>query len=174
MTLVSEQLAQHKLRGESLVFEITEQAAIRQLDRACAVIEGLRQLGCRFALDDFGSGFSSLNYVKHLPAAFIKISGMFVQNMMADALDEVMVRSIVQIANAMGMQTVAESVEDRQTLQRIAELGVTYAQGHAIARPSEQLPDAEFFTSYRIPRAGAAPSTRPASSSSLARSLRKR
>jgi diguanylate cyclase (GGDEF)-like protein len=174
MSLVSEQLARHKLRGESLVFEITEQAAIRQLDRACAVIEGLRQLGCRFALDDFGSGFSSLNYVKHLPAAFIKISGMFVQNMMADALDEVMVRSIVQIANAMGMQTVAESVEDRQTLQRIAELGVTYAQGHAIARPSEQLPDAEFFTSYRIPRAGAAPSTRPASSSSLARSLRKR
>lgn len=173
MTLVSEQLTQHKLRGEHLVFEITEQAAIRQLDGARAVIEGLGKLGCRFALDDFGSGFSSLNYVKHLPAAFIKISGMFVQNMMADALDEVMVRSIVQIANAMGMQTVAESVEDRQTLQRIAELGVTFAQGHAIARPAEQLLDAEFFTSYRVPRAGTVPSTRPASPS-LARSLRKR
>lgn len=135
---VAEQLALHQITRGHLVFEITEQAAVRQLQRARAVIEDLTELGCRFALDDFGSGFSSLSYLKHLPVAFIKISGTFVQNLSVDALDEVMVRSIVQLARAMRMQTVAESVEDAATLARIAELGVDYAQGHAIARPAEQ------------------------------------
>jgi EAL domain-containing protein (putative c-di-GMP-specific phosphodiesterase class I) len=159
--LVREQLTRHNLDGRHLVFEITEQAAVRQLDRARAVIERLGEFGCRFALDDFGSGFSSLTYLKSLPAAFIKISGAFVQNMMADALDEVLVRSIVQIANALGRQTIAESVEDRQTLQRIAELGVDFAQGYVIARPSEQLPSAELFALDRIgPRAAPIPPKR--------------
>ncbi len=173
MRIVGEELARHKLPGEHLVFEITEQAAIRQLDRARAVVEGIGKLGCRFALDDFGSGFSSLNYLKHLPAAFIKISGTFVHNMMSDALDEVMVRSIVQIANALGMQTVAESVEDRETLQRIAELGVSFAQGHAIARPAEALPDPGFFASHRWFRARTG-SSKVNSSGPLVRSARKR
>lgn len=147
--IVSEELGRYNLRGEHLVFEITEQVAVRYLHQARRVIEELGVLGCRFALDDFGSGFSSLNYLKHLPAAFLKISGEFVQHVAADALDEVLVRSIVQIADALGMQTVAESVEDRDTLQRIAELGVDFAQGHAVARPSESLPDAELFTFSR-------------------------
>lgn len=135
---VSEALTRHRIDGQHLVFEITEQAAIRQLDQARRVIDELSKLGCRFALDDFGSGFSSLNYLKHLPVSFIKISGAFVQNMLEDALDEVMVRSVVQIADALKMQTVAESVEDKATLLRIAELGVGFAQGYFIARPAER------------------------------------
>jgi EAL domain-containing protein (putative c-di-GMP-specific phosphodiesterase class I) len=172
---VSEELARHGLSGENLVFEITEQVAVRHLQQARRVIEALGVLGCRFALDDFGSGFSSLNYLKNLPAAFLKISGAFVQNVVDDALDEVMVRSIVQIADALGMQTVAESVEDRQTLQHVAELGVNFAQGHAIARPSETLPDAELFTSSRrFQRLGRASRVRGASSQvTVAASLRK-
>lgn len=143
---VEEELARYGLRGEHLVFEITEQVAVRYLHQARSVIEELGVLGCRFALDDFGSGFSSLNYLKHLPAAFLKISGVFIQNVVRDAVDEVMVRSIVQIADALGMQTVAEAVEDRETLRRITELGIDFAQGHAIARPSEALPNADLFT----------------------------
>ena len=150
MRAVGAQLAQHDLSGAHLVFEITEQAAIRRLNQARMVIEGLGALGCRFALDDFGSGFSSLNYLKHLPVDFIKISGTFVQNLGADAFDEVMVRSIVQIADALQMQTVAESVEDRQVLRRIAELGVDFAQGYALARPNEDVLEWEFFASNEV------------------------
>jgi diguanylate cyclase (GGDEF)-like protein len=172
---VREELARHDLRGEYLVFEITEQLAVRYLHQARRVIKELGVLGCRFALDDFGSGFSSLNYLKHLPTAFLKISGEFVQHVATDVLDEVIVRSVVQIADALGMQTVAESVEDAETLQRIAALGVDFAQGYAVGRPGESLPDAEVFTFNRAQRAGrsarARGSTRRAAIASL---LRKR
>src|SRR5690606_29996226 len=87
----------------------------------------------------FGSGFSSLSYLKHLPVAFIKMSGAFAQNLETETVDAVMVRSIVQIARALNMRTVAEAVEDEQTLRRLTELGVDYAQGYAIARPAENL-----------------------------------
>lgn len=166
--VVAEELARHELNAQYLVFEITEQVAIRHLNQARRVIEELGALGCRFALDDFGSGFSSLNYLKHLPAAFLKISGTFVQNVVADPLDEVMVRSIVQIAQALHMQTVAESVEDGRTFARIAELGVDFAQGHFIARPAEALPQpgALFNQAPRLglarpTGAGARPGPRP-------------
>lgn len=140
MRLVAEELERHKLSGERLVFEITEQAAVRRLEQARVVVEGLGKIGCRFALDDFGSGFSSLNYLKHLPVAFIKIAGTFVQNVATDPLDELMVSSIVQMARALNMQTVAESVEDEAALRLVADLGVDFAQGYAVARPAEELP----------------------------------
>lgn len=171
MRAVGAQLARRDLSGEHLVFEITEQAAVRRLNQARMVIEGLGTLGCRFALDDFGSGFSSLNYLKHLPVAFIKISGTFVRNLGTDAFDEVMVRSIVQMANALEMQTVAESVEDLQVLRRIAELGVDFAQGHALARPAEKPAGGEFFASTRVHRLTALPPARLPSRVSARRSL---
>jgi len=136
---VAEELAHRGLAGPHIVFEITEQAAVRDLQHARATIEALARVGCRFALDDFGSGFSSLSYLKHLPVAFIKMSGAFAENLETETVDEVMVRSIVQIARALNMRTVAEAVEDEQTLRRLAELGVDYAQGYAIARPVENL-----------------------------------
>src|SRR5690606_30805630 len=109
----------------------------------------LAQRGVRVALDDFGSGFSSLSYLKHLPAAFIKISGAFVQHLGADALDKVMVQSIVQLARALHMQTVAESVEDRDALRRVVDLGVDFAQGHALARPAVHPVGETFFAADR-------------------------
>ncbi|HEY8553791.1 MAG TPA: EAL domain-containing protein [Burkholderiales bacterium] len=138
---VAEELARHELAGRHLVFEITEQAAVRDLQHARTTIEALARVGCRFALDDFGSGFSSLSYLKHLPVAFIKMSGAFAENLETETVDAVMVRSIVQIARALNMRTVAEAVEDEQTLRRLAELGVDYAQGYAVARPAESLLD---------------------------------
>lgn len=172
--VVREELVRNNLDGKHVVFEITEQAAIRQLDQARRVIEQLHGFGCRFALDDFGSGFSSLNYLKHLPVSFIKISGAFVQNMLTDALDEVMVRSVVQIADALQMQTVAESVEDRQTLLRITELGVNYGQGYVIARPAEQVPATPVSVLRRTPRHDNASPARPASSTTWPSLIRKR
>ena len=173
MHTVAEQLTRSRLSGRYLVFEITEQVAIRHLNQTRLVIEGLGTLGCRFALDDFGSGFSSLSYLKHLPAAFLKISGTFVENVVADPLDDVLIRSIVQIAGALNMQTVAESVENRQTLQRIMELGVDFAQGHYVARPAEERPEGDFFSLDRARRLAAPPptavSTHPESRASSAR-----
>lgn len=170
--LVAEELARYRLSGKHLVFEITEQAAVRRLEQARTVVEGLGKLGCRFALDDFGSGFSSLNYLKHLPVAFIKIAGTFVQNVATDPLDELMVSSIVQMARALNMQTVAESVEDEAALRRVTDLGVDFAQGYAVARPAEALPvsvgEAERIGARRLRM------TRASDASARRRGLRKR
>lgn len=152
LRVVSQNLREQRVPGSALVFEITEQVAVRHVEQARRVMEDLGRLGCRFALDDFGSGFSSLNYLKHLPVSFIKISGAFVEKAAADALDQVMVRSIVQIARALGKQTIAESVEDRRTFQLLSDMGADFAQGYFIARPAEALPDPNFFHSDRLRR----------------------
>lgn len=152
LRVVGDNLKQQRVPGVALVFEITEQVAVRHVEQARRVIEDLGRLGCRFALDDFGSGFSSLNYLKHLPVSFIKISGAFVEKAAADTLDQLMVRSIVQIARALGKQTIAESVEDRRTFQLLSDIGADFAQGYFIARPAEALPDPGFFRSDRLRR----------------------
>lgn len=118
-----------------LTFEITETDAIVELSQAQRFIHALKSLGCRFALDDFGAGFSSLKYVRDLDVDYVKIDGSFVQNLRHNAMDQHLVRSMIQVAQGLGIQTVAECVEDRETLELLRGLGVDYAQGYYIGRP---------------------------------------
>lgn len=122
-----------------LVFEITENDAIQNLDSARSVMEEMQELGCRFALDDFGSGYSSFRHLKHLPVDILKIDGMFVRGMAADGPDLAMVASMDEIAHSLGRRTVAESVEDAATLRLLQQCGVDYVQGHYICRPLASL-----------------------------------
>ncbi|MGB5260621.1 MAG: EAL domain-containing protein [Gammaproteobacteria bacterium] len=126
---------------QSVCFEITETAAISNLSAASDFIRELRKLGCRFALDDFGSGLSSFGYLKNLPVDYLKIDGTFVRDMDTDDVNHAMVSAIQQLGKIIGIKTIAEFVESDSIVEMLAELGVDYAQGYAIARPQ---PLAEF------------------------------
>jgi EAL domain-containing protein (putative c-di-GMP-specific phosphodiesterase class I) len=142
-TLCEEQLIgfileQFKLTGISpatICFELTETTAITNLDSAATLIRELQQIGCRFALDDFGSGMSSFGYLKTLPVDYIKIDGSFVKDMLHDSIDRAMVEAINNIGHVMGMQTIAEFVEDDAIRQALQEMGVNFAQGYGVGRP---------------------------------------
>ena len=95
----------------------------------------LKAQGCRFSLDDFGSGLSSFAYLKNLPLDFLKIDGMFVKDILEDSLDLAMVRSINEIGQVMGKKTIAEFVENEAILEKLREIGIDYAQGYGIKRP---------------------------------------
>ena len=123
------------VRPQSLCFEITETAAIANLSRATAFIQALKGLGCRFALDDFGSGMSSFGYLKHLEVDCIKIDGCFVRGMARDPVDFATVEAISRIAQVMGMKTVAEFVDDEATLESLRKIKVDYVQGYALHVP---------------------------------------
>ncbi len=129
------QLYRYQIPPQVLCFEITETVAISNLQRVSVLLEQLRTLGCRFALDDFGSGMSSFGYLKHLPVDYIKIDGSFVRELASNTVDAAIVRAIGQVACEMHIATIAESVEETQTLQKLRALGIDYGQGYGIARP---------------------------------------
>ncbi len=139
LDFIQNHLWRNGLAGTEVIFEITEQSAVRNMDKAQRLIQGLVDIGCRFALDDFGAGFSSFGYLKHLPVDIIKIDGTFVQHMADDVLDQAMVRSIIDVAHTLGKRTVAESVEDVRTLKLVRASGADFAQGSYLGIPSEKL-----------------------------------
>ncbi len=124
-----------------ICFEITETAAISNLVSVQTLIDDLKTLGCRFALDDFGSGLSSFAYLHNLAVDYLKIDGAFVRDMVRDPVDTAMVEAIAKVARIMGISTVAEYVEDQATADALQALGVDYGQGHyfAEARPLAEL-----------------------------------
>ncbi|MCU7861968.1 MAG: EAL domain-containing protein, partial [Candidatus Thiodiazotropha sp. (ex Lucinoma kastoroae)] len=130
------QLRKYDLPAEKISFEITETAVVSRLDQAARFISLLKRRGFRFALDDFGTGMSSFSYLKRLPVDYIKIDGSFVRNMLKDPVDKAMVESINEIGHLMGLQTIAEYVESDQILEQLIDIGVDYAQGYGVVRPS--------------------------------------
>lgn len=119
-----------------ICFEVIESVAIIKMEVTLAFMRTFNRLGCSFALDDFGSGFSSYNYLKSLPVSQVKIDGMFIKDMLNDSVDTAMVASINDVAKAMGMQTVGEFVEDEGTMAQLGKMGVDYAQGFGVAKPA--------------------------------------
>lgn len=126
-----------------LVFEITETAAIDNLDQSREMVARLRALGCRFALDDFGSGFSTFNYLKHFPVDYLKLDGSFIVNMAQDPTDQELVRHMISIAHSLGKKTIAEFVENPETYRMLRRFGVDYVQGHYLGRAEKTLTSLE-------------------------------
>ena len=132
---VAEQFDVFKIPPRGICFEITETSAIANLSRTIDLIHKLRDLGCRFSLDDFGSGMSSFTYLKPLPVDYLKIDGGFVKDMMDDPIDCAMVEAINHIGHVMNIETIAEFVENDAILEALRRIRVDYAQGYGIEKP---------------------------------------
>ncbi len=147
LAYVVAQIQHYQVNPRQLCFEITETAVIANLDRSRQFIQTLRDMGCRFSLDDFGSGLASFAYLKNLRVDFLKVDGLFIKNMASNSVDKAMVESIHHVARMMGLSTIAECVEDEQTLAMVQAMGIEYAQGYAVAEPS--LFDDSYFIASR-------------------------
>lgn len=132
---IQDLLNEANIENRKICFEITETAAIRNLMRASTFIGAIRELGCKFALDDFGSGMSSFAYLKRLPVDFLKIDGLFVKGLIEDPIDLAMVKSINDIGHVLNLKTIAEFVENQAILDKLKDMGVDYSQGYHIAKP---------------------------------------
>ena len=135
LTAIQRAIAEAGVAPASLCFEITETAAITNLAAATRFIRSLRELGCRFSLDDFGSGLSSFGYLSNLEVDYIKIDGHFVKNILSDPLSRSVVDSINRIGHVLGISTIAEFVESKEIAAVLERLGVDYVQGFGIHRP---------------------------------------
>ena len=141
LDFVTQEFERSQIPRSKVCFEVTETAAISNFSSAINFIKELKKTGCLFALDDFGSGLSSFAYLKNLPVDFLKIDGIFVKEIDKNPVDFAMVKSIHDIGRVMGIETIAEFVENDAILNRLKEIGVDYAQGYGIAKPGpiEQL-----------------------------------
>jgi EAL domain-containing protein (putative c-di-GMP-specific phosphodiesterase class I) len=135
LAFVQQSFRDHGTDPERICFEITETAAIANLRQATTLIRELKVMGCRFSLDDFGSGMSSFAYLKHLPVDYLKIDGSFVKDMLDDPVNRAMVESINHIGHVMKLRTVAEFVENDAVLDALRAIGVDYAQGYGVQKP---------------------------------------
>jgi EAL domain-containing protein (putative c-di-GMP-specific phosphodiesterase class I) len=135
LELIETRLNETGVPPDRLIFEITETAAVANIARAGAFANRLSELGCRFALDDFGAGFGSFYYLKHLPFDYLKIDGEFVRHCATNPTDRVLISAVVQIAHGLGKQTIAEFVGDQDSVKFLTEIGVDYGQGYFLGRP---------------------------------------
>jgi diguanylate cyclase (GGDEF)-like protein/PAS domain S-box-containing protein len=140
LPMISRELAATGIDPSALVFEITETAAIANMEDVRRFAGTLRDLGCSFALDDFGAGFASFYYLKHVPLDWIKIDGDFVRDLTTNGTDQLVVRHIAEMARSLGLQTIAEFVQNAETLELLADYGVDCAQGYYVGEP-EPIPN---------------------------------
>jgi len=136
LELIERELAANGVAPDQVIFEITETTAVGNIPRAQEFAAHLNQLGCRFALDDFGAAFASFYYLKHLPFDYLKIDGEFVRSCLDDRTDQLVIQAVVDIARGLGKRTVAEMVGDQPTLELLAGLGVDHVQGYHIGKPA--------------------------------------
>ncbi len=127
---------EYNVSGSQVCFEITETTAIANLSQALALINLLKTFDCSFALDDFGSGLSSFGYLKSLPVDYLKIDGSFVRDMVVDPVDHAMVQAIHQVGLVMGIESIAEYVEDESVIESCRKLGISYLQGYGVGKPA--------------------------------------
>lgn len=132
---VHERLQEFNVSPRQIIFEITETSAISDFHKASKLINSVRELGCRFSIDDFGIGMSSFFYLKTLPIDVIKIDGTFIQDINTDRINEAMVEAINNVGNIMNVPTVAEFVETKEEFNKLRELGINFAQGYYISEP---------------------------------------
>ena len=133
--MINRELKSTGIDPAQLILEVTETAAVNDLDKARSFAEGLTKLGCSFALDDFGAGFASFYYLKHLPIAYLKIDGEFVKDLPRTPADRLVVKALVDVCHGLGIKTIAEFVSDQETVDLLRELGVDFAQGYFIGKP---------------------------------------
>ncbi|HEY2142459.1 MAG TPA: EAL domain-containing protein [Solirubrobacteraceae bacterium] len=137
---IEERLARHRVRSGRLVIEITETAAISDMRCAKAFCADVQALGCPIALDDFGAGFGSFQYLKHLPFTYLKIDGDFIRRLPASREDQLVVQALVGVVRGLGRRTIAEFVGDEPTMRLLRGYGVDYAQGFEVGRPHPLVP----------------------------------
>jgi EAL domain-containing protein (putative c-di-GMP-specific phosphodiesterase class I) len=132
---VKRELTSSGIDPARLIFEVTETVAIADVDQARRFANELNRIGCRFALDDFGAGYASFYYLKHLPVSILKIDGEFVRELPNSRTDQLIVKALVEVCTGLGIETVAEFVSDEKTLDAVRELGVDFAQGYHLGKP---------------------------------------
>jgi EAL domain-containing protein (putative c-di-GMP-specific phosphodiesterase class I) len=137
---IHRELERRHVDPAALVLEITETAAICDMSLAEDFCRAVRALGCAVALDDFGAGFGSFSYLKHLPFDYLKIDGDFIRELPSSPKDQLVVKALVTLARGMGKRTIAEFVTSPQTLELLRSFGVDHAQGYEIGRPARTLP----------------------------------
>jgi len=137
LPLLQSKLSETCIAPERLTFEITETAAIMNFADTRSMVSKMRDLGCRFALDDFGSGFSTYHYIKQFPIDMLKIDGSFIVNLTQDLEDQAIVQSMIEIAHSLGKEVVAEFIEDAETFVLLNKMGIDHAQGYYIGRPTQ-------------------------------------
>jgi EAL domain-containing protein (putative c-di-GMP-specific phosphodiesterase class I) len=143
--LIESQLAESGIDPQLLILEITETTVISNMDEAVDFATRLSRLGCGFALDDFGRGFGSFYYLKHLPVTYLKIDGDFVRNLAHNLVDQQVVKAVVQVATALGYKTIAEYVGDDATVMALKHYGVDFMQGYHVGRPRPLNPASSGF-----------------------------
>jgi len=136
---IKEKLDLTWVHANRITFEITETAAVENFEQTREMILQIRALGCKFALDDFGAGFCSFNYLKSFPVDYVKIDGQFIRNLINDATDQVLVRSMTEIASKLGKKTIAEFVESPEIISTLKEMGIDYGQGYIFGKPKPNL-----------------------------------
>jgi EAL domain-containing protein (putative c-di-GMP-specific phosphodiesterase class I) len=136
---IEQELIRHDVDPERLIVEVTETAAIGDMRRAQRFCEGVHTLGSSVALDDFGAGFGSFQYLKHLSFRYLKIDGDFIRTLPTSRKDQLVVQALVGVARGMGKQTIAEYVGDEPTMRLLRDYGVDYAQGFEVGRPCAQV-----------------------------------
>ncbi len=142
--VIKDTLKSFNVKANRIIFELTESASLSNITSTQKIVSQLSELGCEFSIDDFGTGFSTFNYLKQLPAQSVKIDGSFVVDLANNPVDLALVKAIYEVATALNKKTVAEFVENEETLKILGDIGVTYAQGYHLSRPK---PVEEIFVS---------------------------